>query len=280
MPVRSHVTKRRDPVSWDQRERRRRWRRAAAILAAIIVAAAAVAVTLRLLSGGSGRCQQSFVPAFFGPGNGWNQAISAAAPPRVMILDISGSGAGTAPVPAFQAVVRQARAAGVTVLGYSGTDYAGRPAASVEADVRNYRAWYGVTGIFLDQASSGAGQLGYYQRLAAYIRRAAPGARIWLNPGTYPDQKYMSVANVLMVYEGSYASYRHIQVPGWAARYPSGRFAHTIYATPASQLDNAIRLARTRHAGYVYVTDGSGANPYGALPSYWTAENALLGAKC
>ncbi|MGA3151734.1 MAG: spherulation-specific family 4 protein [Streptosporangiaceae bacterium] len=280
MPVRSPKTRRHSPVTWAQRERRRRWRRAAPILAAIVVAAAAVAVTVRLLGGSSGRCQQSFVPAFFAPGSGWSQAISATPPPGVMILDISGTGAGSAPNPAFQAVVRQAQAAGVTVLGYSGTDYTGRPVAAVEADVRHYRSWYGVTGIFLDQSASGAGQLGYYRQLAAYIRRLSPGSRIWLNPGTYPAESYMSIANVIMVYEGTYADYRHIGVPAWTARYPADRFAHTIYATPAGELDHAINLARARHAGYVYVTSGSGANPYSALPAYWAAEDTALGAKC
>lgn len=250
----------------------------AAIIAAALVAAAIVAI--RLVSGAGPLCQASFVPAYFAPGGGWDRAVSGAAPPAVMILDISGTGAGTAPDPAFQAAVRKAQAAGVTVLGYAGTSYGGQPAAAVEADVRNYRSWYGVSGMFLDQSPASAAGIGYYRELARYIHQAEPGWTIWLNPGVYPDQRYMSVANVIMAFEGPYASYRGLRVPAWASHYPASRFAHTVYATPGSELASALSLSRARHAGYVYVTDGTGANPYGALPGYWAAEGAKLSARC
>ena len=271
-----------------QRRTGRGWRlgghgrrqRAGLITAAVVLAAAATVVAVRLLSAGGAACQLSLVPAYFAPASGWDQAVSSARPPAVMILDISGSGAGDAPEPGFQAAVSRARAAGVTVLGYIGTSYGRQRVAAVQADVRDYRSWYGVTDVFLDQAASGAAGLGYYQNLAGYLHRVNPGAKIWLNPGVYPDKRYMSFASVIMVYEGSYENYRNIRVPAWAGQYPASRFAHTIYATPASQLTAALTLSRSRHAGYVYITDGSGSNPYGALPAYWAAEDAALSARC
>ena len=82
----------------------------------------------------------------------------------------------------------------------------------------------------------------------------------------------MSVGNVMMVFEGTYAQYRNVQVPGWAL-VSGDRFANTIYAASSSaQANSAISLARSRNAGYVYVTNLSGANPYDALPSYWSSE--------
>lgn len=259
----------------------RSWRqRAGLITAALVLAVAAAVVAVRLASAGSGACQLSLVPAYFAPAGGWDRAVSSAHPPAVMILDISGSGAGDAPEPGFQAAVSRARAAGVTVLGYVGTSYGQQPAAAAQADVRDYRSWYGVTSIFLDQAASGAAGLGYYQNLASYIRQVNPGAKIWLNPGVYPDKRYMSFASVIMVYEGSYANYRDIKAPAWAGQYPAGRFAHTIYRTPASQLSTALSLSRSRHAGYVYITDGTGSDPYAALPTYWAAEDAALSSRC
>jgi hypothetical protein len=56
--------------------------------------------------------------------------------------------------------------------------------------------------------------------------------------------------------------------------------AQTIYATSGAQLDSALSLAWSRQAGYVYVTNRSGSNPYRALPSYWTREVAAIGADC
>jgi hypothetical protein len=224
-------------------------------------------------------CQAAFVPAFFSP-SGWIQTVSSQAVPGTMILDITTSGAGSAPDPAFQTAIKRARAAGVTVLGYANTDFGKRPTAAVETDVRNYKAWYGVTSILLDQSASGAGQLGYYRRLAGFVRSVDPGGAVWLNPGTYPDPRYMAIASVVMTFEGPYSSYSQLHVPGWVSRYPATKFAHTIYATPGSELASAISLGRSRHAGWVFVTDRSGANPYDGLPGFWPRELAGIARGC
>jgi hypothetical protein len=248
------------------------------IVAVVLLLGTAVGVMAALTADGSSRCQHAFVPAYFYAAGTWSQADKAK--PSVMILDISGLGAGSAPVPHFRSVVSQAQAAGVTVLGYSSTAYGLRPAAAVEADARDYKAWYGVTGVFLDEVQGVASELPYYRQLASYIHRVSPGAPIWLNPGGYPGQSYMSVGDVVMVFEGTYAMYRDSPVPQWASHYQPARFAQTIYATSGAQLGSAISLAWSRQAGYVYVTNRSGSNPYGALPSYWTREVAAIGADC
>jgi hypothetical protein len=197
-----------------------------------------------------------------------------------MILDITSTGAGSAPDRAYAAAVARAQAAGIKVLGYASTGYARRPAAAVAADVRHYLAWYHVTGIFLDQAATGAAELSYYQKLTSYIRHADPGALVMLNPGTYPDRRYMALGDVVLAYEGSYARYTRLRVPTWVDRYPADRFSHVVYATPGSRLAEALRLALRRHAGYVYVTDMAGRNPYRSLPRYWPAENAYAADMC
>ena len=253
------------------------------VVAAVLAGGAAAGITAGLTSGGSSsaRCQKAFVPAYF-PGSVWAQATASHPAPSAMILNpATGVGAGSAPDPAFQSVVKHARAAGTAVLGYSSTKYGLRPIAEVEADVRNYEAWYGVTGIFLDVVNGVATELPYYRQLASYIHRVIPGSSVWLNPGIYPDQQYMSVGNVVMVFEGTYAQYRNIQVPSWARHFPATRFANTVYDAPSSsQADSAISLSRSRNAGYVYVTNLAGSNPYDALPSYWSSEDAAITRGC
>jgi hypothetical protein len=225
-------------------------------------------------------CQNGFVPAYFYASSVWAQAIDTKPAPRVMLLNVD-NGVGTAPLSHFQARVRQAHAAGITVLGYSSTVYGQRSIGSIEAEVRQYKAWYGVNGIFLDLTQGTAGELSYYRQLASYIRATVPNAVIWLNPGTYPAQSFMSVANVVMVFEGSYASYLQDHVPSWVSHYQPGQFAHVIYATPRSDFASAVNLSRARRAGYLFVTDLPGSpNPYGALPSYWTQEAAAIPDKC
>ena len=219
------------------------------------------------------------MPAYFYPGAGWTRAITSKPPPSVMILDVTSSGAGSAPNRNYQAAVKRAQGAGITIMGYSSTDYTRRPAAAVEADVTRYRSWYHVSDIFLDEVSSDGGAAAYYQRLASYIHSVNPGSTVMLNPGTYPDQRYMSIGDIVMVYENTYANYVKLRVPGWVRNYPAAKFANAIYATSGSELAGAISLSRQRNAGYIYVTGNSGANPYRTLPAYWPAENAII-ARC
>ena len=63
-------------------------------------------------------------------------------------------------------------------------------------------------------------------------------------------------------------------------RYPAAKFAHTIYATPGPRLASAISLARSRHAGWVFVTDRTGANPYDVMPGFWPREQATIARAC
>jgi hypothetical protein len=91
----------------------------------------------------------------------------------------------------------------------------------------------------------------------------------------------MSVSDVLMVFEGTYPQYRAAPVPAWARDYPADRFANTVYgAVTSSQANSAISLARSRNAGYVFVTNLSLPNPYDALPAYWSSEVTAITAGC
>jgi hypothetical protein len=225
-------------------------------------------------------CPQLVVPAYFYSSAVWTQAADSQPAPSNIILDISGVGAGNAPEAHFQAVAEQAQVAGETVLGYISTVDGQRPVAQVEAEVRNYKAWYGVTNIFLDRVSGQPQQLAYYQQLVNYIHEFDAGSSVWLNPGDFPDQQYMSIGNVVMVFEGTYAQYVTLQMPSWVDQYPASKFAHTIYATSGADLANALKLAASRRGGHVYVTDGSGANPYAGLPSYWSREDSVASSGC
>ena len=248
-------------------------------LAVAVTLVAAGLIAYRVISGNGPACQQAMVPAYFYPGADWKQAVASRPAPRVMILDVTSSGAGAAPDRVYQATVRKARAAGITLAGYANTDYTHRPMAAVEADVRHYRAWYGVTSIFLDEVSSSPAGLPYYRELARYIHGASPGSKVVLNPGTYPAEQYLAVGDIVMVYENTYASLAQLQVPSWVGKFPAEKFAYAVYATAPGQLAAAMQLALSRHVGYVYVTSGRGTNPYGSLPAYWPAENAII-AKC
>jgi hypothetical protein len=225
-------------------------------------------------------CQSTFVPAYFYSSSIWAQATHTKPAPSVMLLNVD-NGVGTAPLSHFQALVQQAHAVGITVLGYSSTTYGQRPISSVETEVREYKSWYGVNGIFLDLTQGTPGEFSYYQTLTNFIRSTIPHGVVWLNPGVYPDPKFMSIANVVMVFEGPYSAYLSAQIPSWISQYSPSQFAHVIYQTPRSDLARVLSLSRQRRAGHLFVTDLSGAgNPYGALPSYWPREAGAVPAPC
>ncbi len=257
-------------------------RRPAAWLIAVAgVVAVVLGVSAVLRQPPDPSCQRTFIPAFFSPGPQWSQATGSSPPPANLIFNVN-SGPGTSPVPAFRSAASGVRAAGVTVLGYVSTEYGRRPLTAAEADVREYRDWYGITSFFLDLAAPGSSEIGYYRALVSYIRGINPGASIWLNPGTYPARQYMQLGTVVMVSETSLTGFRSASVPGWAADYPADRFAVSVYATPYSQLSTVLSVARQRRAGHVFVTDRPGppADPYGGLPGYWSGETNLAAHSC
>ena len=88
----------------------------------------------------------------------------------------------------------------------------------------------------------------------------------------------MSIGDVVMDFEGTYSQYLSLRQPGWVRKYPASKFAHTVYATPGSGLSAVLKLATSRRAGHVYVTDDSGDNPYDTLPSYWSREASAAAA--
>jgi hypothetical protein len=41
-----------------------------------------------------------------------------------------------------------------------------------------------------------------------------------------------------------------------------------------------LRQSAGANAGYVFITDRSGTNPYSGLPAYWANESASVAANC
>lgn len=248
------------------------------LLLATVLLLAVGGIAIRIVTEPGPSCQQSLIPAYFYPGANWVRAIDSKSPPKFMIIDITSSGAGSSPDPNYQAAVKRARAAGITLVGYSATEYGRRPAAAVEMDVAHYKSWYGVTDIFLDGVSSDDSGLAYYRQLSDYIHDTNPGSLVVLNPGTYPSEPYMSLGDIVLAFEGTYAEYLRISVPGWVDAYPASKFAYVIYGTPESRLSSAISTSQREQVGYIYVTGNTGANPYRSLASYWAHENAIIAA--
>jgi hypothetical protein len=244
-------------------------------------------------------CQQ-LVPSAYGP-TVWSASESSTPVPADIIAnwgqgyDGAGGGPGLSRNSANLATVHQAQAHGMQELGYVWTDYANNaagnpvqpwmtpaPLSAVENEALEWYTWYGVNHFFFDGATTGTtnGQLGYYQRLYSFIHAHIPGSQVWINPGWYPSSAaYMSAADVIMDFEGSYSTLTANPPPSWVHSYPASRFANVLQLpdSQSSSLGAALSLTRADNAGHVYIADQSN---YSALPAYWRAEDADVTAEC
>ncbi|NUT40753.1 MAG: hypothetical protein HOV86_12275 [Thermoactinospora sp.] len=204
----------------------------------------------------------ALVPAYFHPAtasDSWRRLL--ANPPRMVVVNLDG-GPGRAKDPDVAPLIGRLMAAGTEVLGYVDTDFGVRPPSDVRADLRSYRAWYGLRGVFLDQVAADADSLGHYRDLVEGVR-----GTIVLNPGVYPDPGYADLADVLVTFEGPLAAYQAMSEPAWASELARGRFCHLVHDVPSRALERTVRRA-LGHAATVYVTDRTGSQPWGELPAY------------
>ena len=108
-------------------------------------------------------------------GSYWNQfTASTGELPSVVVLN-SGNG-DVAWNSDYEGLCTTLHGLGITVLGYTYSNYGTRPAGTVETAIGNYLGagitpgGNGVDGIFIDQFQSTAGGLSYYQGICASIK--------------------------------------------------------------------------------------------------------------
>ena len=222
---------------------------------------------------GRGRCHSALIPAYGGP----DALVRLAERPgrgRVVIVNPS-NGPGVAAQPAYQRAIAAEQGAGATVLGYVHTGYGARDPAAVLADVRRYRSWYGIGGVFLDEAGHADEQLPYYRSIAGPLR--ASGERVVLNPGVVPVRGYFDIADIVVTFEGAATEYAAAvsRMPGRVRALPRARVAHLVYSADDQQ---AMQAAGAGVAGYFYATSGALPDPWSTLPPYLEDLEARLEA--
>jgi Spherulation-specific family 4 len=248
------------------------------LILASAAAAGAILIVILLTTRGADRrstCRTTLIPAYVPP-HALVELVRASARPRLVVIN-PGNGPGAEASPPYRAAVRDAQRAGARVLGYVHTTYGERPAADVVADIDRYTSWYGVDGVFLDEASHDAAKLGYYEALARHVRAGAPRLVV-LNPGVVPAREYFDVADVVVTFEGPYTSYAPAMdaMPDWVRDLPSDRVAHLVYDATREQAMATVR--HPQQAGYLYATSGSLPDPWRTVPSYLREEEHALEA--
>jgi hypothetical protein len=250
--------------------------------------------------------QQLAVPSYIHPGadpEAWNRLIGSPSDKVGVVVANVLNGPDGQRNPLWADVMTRAHASGKRVLGYVDTGYLGQtglrtrlgsadPAdwmAQVNQEVDGWYEWYGaaVDGIFFDQGFHSCGDdnviAGRYAQLHRNEKDRHPGSMTVLNSAAAVPQCYEDSADVLLTYEGDYASYfgrnpstaDNFQDPGWVPRDPH-KFWHIVYDVGADHLAEVLDASRERNAAYVYVTDDRLPNPYDVLPgaAYWDTAQA------
>lgn len=230
--------------------------------------------------------QSIAVPAYFYPSFPdpvWTQMQSAVPPVALAVMNPA-SGPGVASDPNYVAQIAAARAAGIIVLGYVYSSYATRSAAAVQADIDTYYALYPVDGIFIDEAANSCTDQPYYAALDAYVKSKGGLGRTVINPGINTPECFITAADIILNFEGSFTAYQSWAPDGWETNYDPSHFWHLVYDTSLAQMPSAVLLSQSHGAGYVYVTNDDLPNPWDTLPpaGYWASEQTYVqpGSTC
>ncbi|MCA9648471.1 MAG: spherulation-specific family 4 protein [Myxococcales bacterium] len=188
--------------------------------------------------------------------------------PEVEVVAIinPGSGPGMVLDPSYDAGITALQAAGVVVIGYVYTSYAGRPAADVQADITSYASFYPqLEGIMFDEMSNVPGNEAYYAGLSTFAAGLGFGFTVG-NPGAGIPESFVDTVDTMFVYEAA-----GLPMPealgGWTDAYDRSHFAIIPHSVPS--LDAGFVSAALQHVGWIYVTDDVLPNPWDSLPSYF-----------
>lgn len=219
------------------------------------------------------------VPAYFPPGPLWDDLI-AGAPQVGRIIANPDSGPGDTVDPALVSAIAGAQAAGIEVLGYVHTVYAGRDELEVDAETDRWFSFYGVDGIFFDEVSGlddCVAQEGWYEARVDYSRTLVPGAVVVMNPGTDTCPSYAGFADTLVLFEGLTQAHAAFVPEDASLGLLSDEVGHLLHGATPSGLAPAFTRARSWGVGWFYVTDDDLPNPWDVLPTFWDDELALAG---
>ena len=276
------------------------------------ILALSVASLLALASNGVAHAQAVLIPAYGNPccEGGvamWSQLIANARAGKLelhVILEPA-SGPGASPIdPNYVNVggtgpAVELAAAGGKLYGYVPTHYATRVLSDVLSDIDTYydpAYWRGagvqVHGIFVDEMSNDLAHTGYYEAITEHVKAKDGDAWVFGNPGTtftldssagaagFSVDDYAQSVDTIVTFENTAGNYRTTYTaPSWLAGYDARHFAHIIHSeTSRSDMVSDIDLARSRKAGFIYITDDVLPNPYDVPASYWTEEHDALAA--
>ncbi len=211
------------------------------------------------------------VPLYFDPNGSWDDLISAHEHyPQVPVTAIINpdNGPGNNYSSQYETGINSLQVSGIRVVGYIYTSYGAVPWENISKQVTEYRQFYNIRGIFLDEVGDNSTTSGYYRNITS-LCRSMGDEYIVGNPGTYAPESITADFNLTVLYEN----------PGL----PSGnelsgitngtsRNSSALIAISSSLPDESWFQSADGQFSYVYITDLGLPNPYLSLPEYLNTE--------
>jgi hypothetical protein len=229
----------------------------------------------------AGVCTGVAIPAYFDPSSKYWKTATGSSINTILIANPN-SGPGSSKDSQYATAINAAKSSGIKVIGYVHTSNGGRAIRTVKKEIDNWQSWYNIDGIFFDETATSSSKVSYYQQATSYVKSKA-GKYVMLNPGTYPNsEEYMKMADNVCTFEDTYSKYQNSwSAPTWINNYSATKYTHIVHTTgSSSNMAKALSLAASRKAGYVFVTNDGGGNPYDTMPSYWSAEVSAVKGGC
>lgn len=230
------------------------------------------------------------LPLYIYPSSGaWNTlttSIKANPNLQFMVVVNPNSGPGSTKYPDSNYIANIATlnaASNVKTLGYVHTEYAGRAAASVQADINSYANWayYAASnikmdGIFFDEVPTAAANVAYMQKLTTYARGKFSSSTLVLNPGAVPAAQYYTLADYVAAFEGDASGYNANTLGTVAAakRAASAFIMYNYKGTQAAQTA-VVKALSKGGLGALFI---STQDDYNVWSSMWPAFCASMTA--
>ncbi len=262
-----------------QMERRSKRIYASLVISAVVLASAIPLVYQECGPRSEGLDQHKplglLVPLYFDPNGSWEELIAEHIDyPQVPIIAIINpdNGPGSNYSSQYESGISSLEKSGIMVVGYIYTSYGNVPWENISAQVLEYKHFYNVSGIFLDEVGDNSTTAAYYGNITS-LCRSLGGEFIVGNPGTYSPESITGDFNLTVLYEnpGLPAPNNFSSITNGTSRNSSALIAVSSGLPGESWFQSAdIQFS------YVYITNFGLPNPYLSLPTYLRAEMSDL----
>lgn len=178
--------------------------------------------------------------------------------------------------PNYIPAIKKLHASGIKSLGYVKTLWGARPIAEIKAEIDLWKRLYQPHGIFFDEMANDNNQahFQYYTEINAYAKQQGFSFTVG-NPGTGTQPRYFETVDNIVVFETD-TGFPQLNVI--CSQLSGNRGPETISIMPYNipRLNETAVLEAKSCAGYIYVTNDGGSNPWDTLPPYLTKLFELL----